>query len=520
MLYLRAVVEPGEAVGVVAGQSIGEPSTQMTLNTFHLAGHAAKNVTLGIPRLREIIMTASANIKTPTMSLPIHEELPRDQGDTFAKAISRISLAEIMDKASVTERYGRGRVYKQARMYDIKLEFFPPEEYLEEYAVSVADVIKAIEMKFMADFFKRVKQNIKKRNAEKSLDKIQTDTAPELGKSAGRTEQEVPRVVQRADEEDGDDDDDGEEDAKQAANRTNKDTDIDFDDANEEEEEDLQNVRGISPETDGEDNSGTTTPTRSKESRPPSEDDSSSSDSESDSDAAEAKKSRAQDLLNRMQEKNKDLTAFQFSSSGNRCSFTVEYSVSTPKLLMLAILETSLKASTIQFIPGIGACTCIDEKVKHPDTDEETEMPVVVTEGANLLAMRDYQDFVDMNRFTTNDIADMLRLYGVEAARTTLVKEISGVFESHAISVDPRHLALIADVMTRGGGYVGFNRMGMSSSASTLAKMSFETATGFLRDAVSTGDGDALMGPSSRIVMGQVGGMGTGSVDVLMKVEA
>lgn len=47
--YLRSLVEPGEAVGVVAGQSIGEPSTQMTLNTFHLAGHSAKNVTLGIP---------------------------------------------------------------------------------------------------------------------------------------------------------------------------------------------------------------------------------------------------------------------------------------------------------------------------------------------------------------------------------------------------------------------------------------------------------------------------------------
>ena len=62
--YMRSLVEPGEAVGVVAGQSIGEPSTQMTLNTFHLAGHAAKNVTLGIPRLREIVMTASADIST------------------------------------------------------------------------------------------------------------------------------------------------------------------------------------------------------------------------------------------------------------------------------------------------------------------------------------------------------------------------------------------------------------------------------------------------------------------------
>ena len=63
--YMRSLINPGEAVGIIASQSIGEPSTQMTLNTFHFAGHGAANVTLGIPRMREIIMTASASIKTP-----------------------------------------------------------------------------------------------------------------------------------------------------------------------------------------------------------------------------------------------------------------------------------------------------------------------------------------------------------------------------------------------------------------------------------------------------------------------
>ena len=50
--YLRSLSEPGEPVGTIAGQSVGEPSTQMTLNTFHFAGVGGKNVTLGIPRLR------------------------------------------------------------------------------------------------------------------------------------------------------------------------------------------------------------------------------------------------------------------------------------------------------------------------------------------------------------------------------------------------------------------------------------------------------------------------------------
>ncbi|KAH0486168.1 MAG: uncharacterized protein KVP18_002392 [Porospora cf. gigantea A] len=62
--YSRAVMEPGEAAGAIGAQSIGEPGTQMTLKTFHFAGVASMNVTLGVPRIKEII-NASSNIDTP-----------------------------------------------------------------------------------------------------------------------------------------------------------------------------------------------------------------------------------------------------------------------------------------------------------------------------------------------------------------------------------------------------------------------------------------------------------------------
>ena len=68
--FMHAMVDAGEPVGVLAAQSVGEPSTQMTLNTFHFAGRGDMNVTLGIPRLREILMVASKNIKTPSMTIP------------------------------------------------------------------------------------------------------------------------------------------------------------------------------------------------------------------------------------------------------------------------------------------------------------------------------------------------------------------------------------------------------------------------------------------------------------------
>jgi DNA-directed RNA polymerase II subunit RPB1 len=73
-----AIVNPGEMVGPIAAQSIGEPATQMTLNTFHNAGISSKNVTLGVPRLKEIINVAK-NIKTPSLKIYLLPEHRRNE---------------------------------------------------------------------------------------------------------------------------------------------------------------------------------------------------------------------------------------------------------------------------------------------------------------------------------------------------------------------------------------------------------------------------------------------------------
>jgi DNA-directed RNA polymerase II subunit RPB1 len=75
--FNQSVANPGEMCGTLAAQSIGEPATQMTLNTFHYAGVSSKNVTLGVPRLKEIINVAT-NIKTPSLSVYLVPELARD----------------------------------------------------------------------------------------------------------------------------------------------------------------------------------------------------------------------------------------------------------------------------------------------------------------------------------------------------------------------------------------------------------------------------------------------------------
>lgn len=66
----NTLIEPGTAVGAIAGQSIGEPGTQMTLKTFHFAGVASMNITLGVPRLKEII-NAVSNINTPIINVSL-----------------------------------------------------------------------------------------------------------------------------------------------------------------------------------------------------------------------------------------------------------------------------------------------------------------------------------------------------------------------------------------------------------------------------------------------------------------
>lgn len=74
----QAIVNPGEMIGPIAAQSLGEPATQMTLNTFHQAGVSSKNVTLGVPRLKEIINVAK-NIKTPSMKIYLKDAYKRNE---------------------------------------------------------------------------------------------------------------------------------------------------------------------------------------------------------------------------------------------------------------------------------------------------------------------------------------------------------------------------------------------------------------------------------------------------------
>ena len=103
MNYKRAIIAPGEMVGMIAAQSIGEVSTQMTLNTFHFAGVASKsNVTRGVPRIEEIL-SLSSDIKQPTLTvfLKPEDERQKEKAQTIMYMLEHTRLEEVVKSIEV-----------------------------------------------------------------------------------------------------------------------------------------------------------------------------------------------------------------------------------------------------------------------------------------------------------------------------------------------------------------------------------------------------------------------------------
>ena len=103
LAYKRAIVTPGEMVGMLAAQSIGEVSTQMTLNTFHFAGVAAKsNVTRGVPRIEEIL-SLSSEPKNPSLTVYLkkEEETDKDKAHAIMYMLEHTILQEIVESIEI-----------------------------------------------------------------------------------------------------------------------------------------------------------------------------------------------------------------------------------------------------------------------------------------------------------------------------------------------------------------------------------------------------------------------------------
>jgi DNA-directed RNA polymerase beta' subunit len=103
LAYKKSVVHPGEMVGVIAGQSIGEPTTQLTLNTFHLAGVATKsNVTRGVPRIEEILrLTRNPDKPSATVYLKPVDQHDKDKAANYCNMIQHTKLVDVVKSVEI-----------------------------------------------------------------------------------------------------------------------------------------------------------------------------------------------------------------------------------------------------------------------------------------------------------------------------------------------------------------------------------------------------------------------------------
>lgn len=510
LLYLkwqRSLCDPGEAVGLLAAQSIGEPSTQMTLNTFHFAGRGEMNVTLGIPRLREILMVASANIKTPTMSVPVfNTKKALKKVKQLKKQLTRVCVAEVLQKVEIEESLHVKSKQNKHRLYKIKFHFLPHEYYREEKCVKPRDILHFMETRF----FKIFLEAIKRKNAKMaSFTEVSTRkaTRKDLDGDQDKTQsnQEAPAeeeeniVDAEADEGDGD--------ATEAKRRKNQEEEVDYESEEENGEENFdENLEDEEAESE-------------KEERTPGAEDQIGADGDESqhlSFMSRTKKEKdrllqsAELRVNAVLDSHPSIQDYTFDTENELwCEVSLTLPLMKVYFDLSSLLVALARSTVIHEVKGITRC------LLNESTNKQGEKELVLhTEGINLAELFRYSDILDLNRLYSNDIHAMAKNYGIESALRAIIKEIKDVFAVYGIVVDPRHLSLVADYMCFEGFYKPLNRFGIQSNSSPLQQMTFETSYKFLKEATMMGAHDELRSPSACLVVGKVVKGGTGLFDL------
>ena len=144
---------------------------------------------------------------------------------------------------------------------------------------------------------------------------------------------------------------------------------------------------------------------------------------------------------------------------------------------------------------------------------------VIQTAGSNLAKVVAI-DGIDTSRVTTNNVYEIWQTLGIEAARTALVKEIVNTLEEQGLEVDTRHIMLVADLMTSKGYLQQIGRHGIAGTkTSVLARAAFEITVPTIAKAALEGQIETLRGVTENVIVGATVPVGTGMVDLYMKVR-
>nr|PVC54158.1 DNA-directed RNA polymerase [Theileria orientalis] len=397
--FFKAIANPGECVGAIAAQSIGEPATQMTLNTFHFAGVSSKNVTLGLPRLKELINVVT-NVRTPSLTIYLDANISKDQErakemqtqleyTNFERLVENYSVIydPVVNSTIVKEDYEWVRDYYE----------FPDDEMgrLGQFVLRIVLSSKVMTDKRLT--MKEVGDIIYSEFSNGEVDAIYTDD---------NSEQLVIRIRVKY---------------------------VGMDE--EEEERMLQLV-----ETEAE-------------------------------------------FLNK---------------------FMTDVLSNIKLRGVKGITKVYMREET--FTRYNGATGSFDRVSQW----------VLDTDGCNLENVLPIP-CVEYTKTFSNDVSEIFNVFGIEAARRALLREIRAVISFDGAYVNYRHLSLLCDIMTQKGYLMSITRHGLNrADRGPLVKCSFEETLETLLSAAAFSEVDPLRGVTENVVVGQLSPYGTGCFDIMI----
>ena len=155
------------------------------------------------------------------------------------------------------------------------------------------------------------------------------------------------------------------------------------------------------------------------------------------------------------------------------------------------------------------------EGIKRVVIRKEGDEYILYTEGSSLKKVMQFEG-VDPTRIKTNNISEIGEVLGIEAARNAIINEATDTLREQGLSVDVRHIMLVADIMTVDGELKQIGRHGVSGEkASVLARAAFEVTVNHILDAAVRGDVDDLKGVTENVIVGQPIQLGTGDVKLV-----
>ena len=409
--YYKAIVAPGEMVGIIAAQSIGEPTTQMTLNTFHFAGVSAKsNVTRGVPRIEEIL-SLSENPKNPscTVYLPKDEQENQDSAQRTMYRLEHTKLREIVETIQIC---------------------FDPDDLNTLIEEDVETMLQYRSFQNMVD--ECAKQSATQKNASKWIIRLEMNAEEMFDK------------------------------------------DITMDDIH-----------------------------FALQSSYPNELSCLYSDYNSDK------------LIFRLRFNN----IMQNKKKGNQANPLDQ----SDEIYLLKNFQDQLLDNLVlrgvRNIHKVIPRKVVDYVEQVDGTFSKKEIWVLDTVGTNLLELLAL-DYIDINKTFTNDIQEIYRVLGIEAARQAIFNELSEVIEFDSTYINYHHLSILCDRMTCNDTMVSIFRHGINNdNIGVIAKASFEETPEMFLRAARHAELETMRGVSANIMCGQEGNFGTSSFQTLLDLE-